>query len=159
MKNFIEVTSAVTGKKAIVNIEHIEFVTCEKNSDTCKVSMDYTLPRDRCCGNIPVEIKVKESYSHVKALIAQAQGEEVAEPMPQEPKELKFLDYSVEDIEFTYRTENCLKNADIRTVGKLMNTPKSELEKIRNMGKKSISEIKQKLKEYLAIEGVEWEMK
>ena len=60
----------------------------------------------------------------------------------------KILDTSVEELELTVRSSNCLKNANIRTIGDLTKKTEDEIAKTRNFGKKSLSEIKEKLKEW-----------
>ena len=60
----------------------------------------------------------------------------------------KILDTSVEELELTVRSSNCLKNANIRTIGDLTRKTEDEIAKTRNFGKKSLSEIKEKLKEW-----------
>ncbi|HZJ88186.1 MAG TPA: DNA-directed RNA polymerase subunit alpha [Sphaerochaeta sp.] len=60
----------------------------------------------------------------------------------------KILDTSVEELELTVRSSNCLKNANIRTIGDLTRKSEEEIAKTRNFGKKSLQEIKEKLKEW-----------
>ncbi|MHC1691838.1 MAG: DNA-directed RNA polymerase subunit alpha [Sphaerochaetaceae bacterium] len=60
----------------------------------------------------------------------------------------KVLNTSVEELELTVRSSNCLKNANIRTIGDLTKKTEEEIAKTRNFGKKSLSEIKEKLKEW-----------
>ena len=65
----------------------------------------------------------------------------------QEDSKLKKLETSIDDLDFSVRAYNCLKRANINTLGDL--TQKSELEmmKIRNLGKKSLKEVMDKIKE------------
>lgn len=65
----------------------------------------------------------------------------------QEDSKLKKLETSIDDLDFSVRAYNCLKRAGITTLGDL--TEKSELEmmKIRNLGKKSLKEVIEKIKE------------
>lgn len=65
----------------------------------------------------------------------------------QEDSKLKKLETSIDDLDFSVRAYNCLKRAGINTLGDL--TEKSELEmmKIRNLGKKSLKEVIDKIKE------------
>ncbi len=58
------------------------------------------------------------------------------------------LDTPVEELELTVRSSNCLKNAGIKTIGDLAKKTEDEIAKTRNFGKKSLSEIKDKLKEW-----------
>jgi len=54
---------------------------------------------------------------------------------------------SVEELELSTRITNALRNAGIDTIGKLMEAPKEELVRLKNMGAKSLSDIEEKLKE------------
>ena len=65
----------------------------------------------------------------------------------QEDNKLKKLETSIDDLDFSVRAYNCLKRAGVTTLGDL--TSKSELEmmKIRNLGKKSLKEVIDKIKE------------
>ncbi|NCC63415.1 MAG: DNA-directed RNA polymerase subunit alpha, partial [Spirochaetia bacterium] len=66
----------------------------------------------------------------------------------EEERVRKILNTSVEELELTVRSSNCLKNANIRTIGDLTKKTEEEIAKTRNFGKKSLSEIKDKLKEW-----------
>ncbi len=60
----------------------------------------------------------------------------------------RILDTPVEELELSVRSSNCLKNASIRTIGELTRKTEDEIAKTRNFGKKSLLEIKEKLKEW-----------
>ena len=66
----------------------------------------------------------------------------------EEARVRKILDTPVEELELTVRSSNCLKNANIKTIGDLTKKTEDEIAKTRNFGKKSLSEIKEKLKEW-----------
>ena len=53
----------------------------------------------------------------------------------------------IEDLDFSVRTYNCLKRAQINTVGDLVAKTMDEMIKVRNLGKKSLEEIIEKLDE------------
>lgn len=55
------------------------------------------------------------------------------------------LQDKVEDLEFTVRTANCLYNADIIFVHQLLRLTQTDLLKMKNMGRKSLNEIREKL--------------
>ena len=57
----------------------------------------------------------------------------------------KLLNMSVNEIELSVRAANCLNNANIVTVGELASKTEADMLKYRNFGKKSLTEIKQKL--------------
>ena len=58
----------------------------------------------------------------------------------------KLLNMSVNEIELSVRAANCLNNAGITTIGQLAMKTEQEMLKYRNFGKKSLNEIKEKLK-------------
>jgi DNA-directed RNA polymerase subunit alpha len=66
--------------------------------------------------------------------------EEVAEGY-QDPR-LEHLDRSVEELELSVRSYNCLKNANIQTIRELVQKTESEMLKTKNFGRKSLNEIK-----------------
>jgi len=60
----------------------------------------------------------------------------------------KLLSTPVEELELSVRSSNCLKNANIRTIGELTKKTEDDIAKTRNFGKKSLAEIKEKLQEW-----------
>jgi DNA-directed RNA polymerase subunit alpha len=54
----------------------------------------------------------------------------------------------VEDLELTVRSYNCLKREGVDTIGQLATMTEEELMNIRNLGMKSVDEIRSKLIEY-----------
>jgi DNA-directed RNA polymerase subunit alpha len=53
------------------------------------------------------------------------------------------LDKSVEELELSVRSYNCLKNANIRTIRELVQKTEGEMLKTKNFGRKSLNEIKE----------------
>jgi DNA-directed RNA polymerase subunit alpha len=60
----------------------------------------------------------------------------------------QILNTPVEELELSVRSSNCLKNANIKTIGELTRKTEDDINKTRNFGKKSLLEIKEKLKEW-----------
>jgi DNA-directed RNA polymerase subunit alpha len=60
---------------------------------------------------------------------------------------LQKLSLKINEIELSVRSTNCLANANIDTIGELVVMPESDMLRFRNFGKKSLTEIKQKLDE------------
>jgi len=60
----------------------------------------------------------------------------------------KILQTPVEELELSVRSSNCLKNANIKTIGELTRKTEDDIARTRNFGKKSLQEIKEKLKEW-----------
>jgi DNA-directed RNA polymerase subunit alpha len=67
------------------------------------------------------------------------------EQIPAVPVANEHLDRSVEELELSVRSYNCLKNADIRTIRELVLKTESEMLRTKNFGRKSLSEIKELL--------------
>ena len=59
-----------------------------------------------------------------------------------------ILNTPVEELELTVRSSNCLKNANIKTIGELTRKTEDDIARTRNFGKKSLQEIKDKLNEW-----------
>ena len=64
----------------------------------------------------------------------------------EDPK-IKALETTIEDLDFSVRAYNCLKRAGIHTLQDLVNKSESDMMKIRNLGKKSLKEVLDKVKE------------
>ena len=64
----------------------------------------------------------------------------------EEDKE-KVLEMTVEELDLSVRSYNCLKRAGINTVEELIEKTESDMMKVRNLGKKSLEEVVQKLEE------------
>lgn len=63
-----------------------------------------------------------------------------------DPKQ-KILDTTIDDLELSVRAYNCLKRASINNVQDLINKSENEMMKIRNLGKKSLKEVIDKIKD------------
>ena len=64
----------------------------------------------------------------------------------EDPK-VKALETSIEDLDFSVRAYNCLKRAGIHTLQDLVNNSESDMMKIRNLGKKSLKEVLDKIRD------------
>ena len=67
---------------------------------------------------------------------------------PLENEEQKILNTTIEDLDLSVRSYNCLKRAGIAIVGDLVNRTEEDMMKVRNLGRKSLEEVKKKLDEY-----------
>src|SRR6056297_1448 len=65
----------------------------------------------------------------------------------EEEEKDKILDTTIEELELSVRSSNCLKRAGINNVGELTEKTEDDLMKVRNLGKKSLLEIEDKLNE------------
>ena len=64
----------------------------------------------------------------------------------EDPK-VKALETSIEDLDFSVRAYNCLKRANIHTLQDLVNKSENDMMKIRNLGKKSLKEVLDKVRD------------
>jgi DNA-directed RNA polymerase subunit alpha len=73
--------------------------------------------------------------------------ETVEEPKAEEAEDTKdtILDQSIDSLELSIRSMNCLKNANIRTLGDLVSKSERDMVEIRNFGEKSLKEVREKL--------------
>jgi DNA-directed RNA polymerase subunit alpha len=65
----------------------------------------------------------------------------------EEDKKEKVLEMTIEELDLSVRSYNCLKRAGINTVEELAKKSQEDMMKVRNLGKKSLEEVEQKLKE------------
>ena len=66
----------------------------------------------------------------------------------EDDKQQQILSMKIEDMDFSVRSYNCLKRANIHTVEDLCRKTEDEMLKVRNLGKKSLDEVMQKLEAY-----------
>jgi DNA-directed RNA polymerase alpha subunit len=60
-------------------------------------------------------------------------------------QEEKVLEMTIEDLDLSVRAYNCLKRAGIKTVAELVQRNQEDMMKVRNLGRKSLEEVEQKL--------------
>ena len=78
-------------------------------------------------------------------LSEQAANVEIMVEKGENPQE-KVLEMTIEELDLSVRSFNCLKRAGINTVEDLINKSEEEMMKVRNLGKKSLEEVIAKLK-------------
>ena len=90
-----------------------------------------------------------EEEESTQASAAKEAEEAEQEPTEEEPPVLanEHLDKSVEELELSVRSYNCLKNAEIRTIRELVQKTEPEMLRTKNFGRKSLNEIKEILVE------------
>src|SRR6201981_127940 len=92
-----------------------------------------------------IGLAAKLVKDHMSIFINFEEPSEVAE-LPQEianDPRLEHLDRSVEELELSVRSYNCLKNANIQTIRELVQKSENEMLKTKNFGRKSLNEIKE----------------
>lgn len=66
----------------------------------------------------------------------------------QEDKKEKILEMTIEELDLSVRSYNCLKRAGINTVSELANKSMEDMMKVRNLGRKSLEEVERKLRDF-----------
>ena len=88
-----------------------------------------------------------ENFSYFKELPGKEfppEEEEVVEEVEEENID-EDLEKTIEELDLSLRSFNCLKRAGFNTVGDIIEVPESELKTIKNFGKKSLQEVKDKI--------------
>ena len=95
-----------------------------------------------------LSLAAKVMTSHLELFIDLSETAKNTQVMieKEEDKKEKVLEMSIEDLELSVRSFNCLKRAGISTVEDITNMTESEMMKVRNLGKKSLDEVTFKLR-------------
>jgi len=80
------------------------------------------------------------------ALTEDAQNAEIMVEKEEDQKE-KVLEMTIEELDLSVRSYNCLKRAGINTVQELTTKTEEDMMKVRNLGRKSLDEVKGKLED------------
>lgn len=96
-----------------------------------------------------VSLGAKVLNEHLNLFIDLSDDAKHAEIMveKEENKKEKVLEMSIEELDLSVRSYNCLKRAGINTVEDLTNRTEEEMMKVRNLGKKSLEEVLNKMEE------------
>lgn len=96
-----------------------------------------------------VSLAAKVLSEHLRLFINLSENAKNAEVMVERPddEKEKVLEMSIDELELSVRSYNCLKRAGINTVEELTNKTSEDMMKVRNLGRKSLDEVLAKLKE------------
>ena len=96
-----------------------------------------------------VSIGAKIMQEHLKLFIDLTDSMDAVEILveKEEDQKEKALEMTIEELELSVRSFNCLKRASINTVEELTHRTEEDMMKVRNLGKKSLDEVKNKLEE------------
>lgn len=96
-----------------------------------------------------VSLAAKVLSEHLNSFIDLSESARSAEVMaePVNNEKEKVLEMSIDELELSVRSYNCLKRAGINTVEELTNRTSEDMMKVRNLGRKSLEEVLTKLKE------------
>ncbi len=96
-----------------------------------------------------VSIGAKIMQEHLNLFIQLTDSIDMVEIMVEKEEDTKgkVLEMTIEELELSVRSFNCLKRAGINTVEELTHKSEEDMMKVRNLGKKSLDEVKFKLEE------------
>jgi DNA-directed RNA polymerase subunit alpha len=111
---------------------------------TLDVYTDGTLAPDEA-----LSLAAKVLSVHLDSFIDLSEHAKTAEIMveKEDNEKEKVLEMSIDELELSVRSYNCLKRAGINTVEELTNKTAEDMMKVRNLGRKSLEEVLSKLKE------------
>ena len=111
---------------------------------TLDVHTDGTLAPDEA-----VSLAAKVLSEHLSLFIDLSENAKTAEVMveKEDDEKGKVLEMSIDELELSVRSFNCLKRAGINTVQELANKTSDDMMKVRNLGRKSLEEVLAKLDE------------
>lgn len=94
-----------------------------------------------------VSLAAKILIEHFKLFLSLTDSADKVEIMveKEEDKKDKLLEMTIEELDLSVRSYNCLKRAGINTVQELVQKSEEDMMKVRNLGKKSLEEVQQKL--------------
>lgn len=96
---------------------------------------------------VSIGAKIMEEHLDLFITMNEAGGDFAIMVEKEEDKKEKALEMTIEELELSVRSLNCLKRASINTVEKLTDKTEEDMMKVRNLGKKSLDEVKAKLAE------------
>ena len=98
----------------------------------------------KAAGILVMHLKLFQSMD---GLPEEIEEEEATFPEEVEDDTSKVLEMTIEDLDLSVRSFNCLKRANINTVADLAEKSEDDMMKVRNLGRKSLEEVKKKLEE------------
>ena len=144
--DFISIDSVFT---PIINVKYsIENTRVEQKTDFEKLILDIQTdgsihPEDALKGSAQLLIKHFYLFSDNDMEFAEDNSDEI-EVVDEELLHMrKLLKTSLNDLDLSVRAYNCLKAADIKTLGDLVSIEISDMMKFRNFGKKSLTELEE----------------
>ena len=101
----------------------------------------------KAAGILVMHLKLFQNMDGLPEEEEEEEEEEATFPEEEEDDSSKVLDMTIEDLDLSVRSFNCLKRANINTVADLAEKTEDDMMKVRNLGRKSLEEVKKKLEE------------
>lgn len=110
------------------------------------------LPDEALSKSANILIKYLKVFTKFSPEDVEPEGELISEEKEKKERE-KILNKTLEELDFSVRSYNCLKKSDVNTLRDLVELSPREIIKIKNLGKKSLDEIKEKITKYGFVSG------
>ncbi len=125
---------------------NVESTRVGNNTDYDKLTLEV-ITNGTITAKEAVSLGAKILNEHLNLFVDLSDEAKKAEIMVERPetKKEKVLEMTIEDLDMSVRSFNCLKRAGIDTVEDLINRTEEDMIKVRNLGKKSLEEVIQKL--------------
>ncbi|OGD17526.1 DNA-directed RNA polymerase subunit alpha [Candidatus Atribacteria bacterium RBG_19FT_COMBO_35_14] len=106
------------------------------------------LPDEALSKSANILIKYLKIFTKFSPEDVELEGELISREEKENNEKEKILNKSIEELDFSVRSYNCLKKSNINTLRDLVDYSPIEVIKIKNLGKKSLDEIKEKITKY-----------
>jgi len=106
------------------------------------------LPDEALSKSANILIKYLKIFTKFSPEDVELEGELISREEKEKSEKEKILNKTIEELDFSVRSYNCLKMSNINTLRDLVNYSPMEVIKIKNLGKKSLDEIKEKITKY-----------
>ena len=126
----------------------VENTRVGQSSDFAKLTLDvWTNGSITPQESVSLAAKIMTEHLNIfVGLTDEAQNAEIMIEKEEDQKE-KVLEMSIEELDLSVRSYNCLKRAGINTVQELADKSEADMMKVRNLGRKSLEEVKYKLED------------
>ena len=106
------------------------------------------LPDEALSKSANILIKYLKVFTKFSPEDVELEGELISKEEKEKSEKEKILNKTIEELDFSVRSYNCLKKSNVNTLKDLVNYSPMEVIKIKNLGKKSLDEIKEKITKY-----------
>ena len=126
----------------------VEKTRVGQSTDFDKLILDVTT-NGTITANDALALASKILISHLELFMEMSEEAKAADILvaKEEDNKVQMLEMTIEELDLSVRSYNCLKRAGINTVQELANKTEQEMIKVRNLGRKSLEEVKIKLQD------------
>jgi len=124
-----------------------QFMNCEKLIMDIQTNKSI-LPDEALSKASNILIKYLKVFTKFSPDEMESIADQITDEENENNEQKKLLEKSIEELDFSVRSYNCLKKSNINSFGEIVNKTEEEIMSIKNLGKKSFEEIKEKVKDY-----------